>query len=122
VVEKKVSKMAPGAVIKELVVSHHGILGQLYKTFSFVPFPSGPNVIKPFVCSLQMFVILIMFFTGKPFQPSLIFQALHSRVGSGLTHKRKIRLERLAKGKCANLLQTFVDYRHKKLYNIGSHK
>ncbi len=92
------------------------------KPFSFVPFPLGPNVIKHFVCSLQMLVILIMFFTGKPFQPSLVFHALHSRVGSSLTHKRKIKLERLTKGKRANLLQTFVDYRHKKLYNIGPHK
>jgi hypothetical protein len=39
--------------------------------------------------------------------------------GSCLTLKQKTRLERLARDKHSSLLQEFVNYGRKKLYNIG---
>jgi hypothetical protein len=38
-------------------------------------------------CAYSQHLNFFVFVPGKPFQPSLIFQALHFRVGSGLTRK-----------------------------------
>ncbi len=64
-----------------------------------------------------------MFVSGKPFQPSLEFvgkarslsqsgapERLLNRVGSGLTHKDKTRLERLARDKHSSLLRKSINY------------
>jgi hypothetical protein len=42
-----------------------------------------------------------------------------TKVGTGLTHKRNTRLERLAGDKHSSFLQKFVNYGCKKFYNIG---
>jgi hypothetical protein len=42
-----------------------------------------------------------------------------NRVGSCFTNRHETRLERLAMDKHSSLLRTFVNYGHKKLYNIG---
>jgi hypothetical protein len=44
---------------------------------------------------------------------------LHSRVGSGFTHKHQTRLERLARDKRSSLFWKVVTYGRKKFYNIG---
>jgi hypothetical protein len=40
-------------------------------------------------------------------------------VGSSLTHKHQTKLERLSSDKHSSLLQKFVNYSYKKIYNIG---
>jgi hypothetical protein len=42
-----------------------------------------------------------------------------TRVGSGLVCNHKIRLERLARDKHSSLLRKYINYGHKKFYNIG---
>ncbi len=69
-----------------------------------------------------------MFVPGKSFKPSLMFvdkagvypSEATSRIGTGLTHKHKTRMEKFARDEHSSLLRTFVNYRHKKFYNIGS--
>ncbi len=73
-----------------------------------------------------------MFITGKLFRPSLMFVgkvrslpysivyfSYSSQVGSSLTHKHKMNVEGLARDKHFSLLQTFLNYEHKKSYNVG---
>jgi hypothetical protein len=45
---------------------------------------------------------------------------LHSRVGCGLTHKYKTKLEMLARGKHSSLLRTFVNYGRRSRINKTS--
>ncbi len=40
--------------------------------------------------------------------------------GFSLTHKLYTRLEMLVMDKCSSLLRKFVNYGHKKVYNIGT--
>ena len=51
--------------------------------------------------------------SGVPEISSLYRKAL------GLIHKHLTRLEKLARDKRSSLLRTFVNYGHKKLYNVG---
>ncbi len=73
-----------------------------------------------------------MFVPGKPFQPSLMFvgearslpwsgapERSFTRVGSGLTRKRKTRLEKLAVHKHSSLLRKSVNYGRKIFYSTG---
>ncbi len=73
-----------------------------------------------------------MLVPGKPFQSSLMFaskaEAYLSEASfrcstqgkaTGLSCKHQTRLERPARDKYPSLVQTIVDYSHKKLYNIG---
>jgi hypothetical protein len=73
-----------------------------------------------------------MFVPGKPFHPSLMFVEKAGeeksrtplgcstlRQALGLTLIHYIRLERPARGKHSSLLQAFVNYGRKEIYNIG---
>jgi len=72
-----------------------------------------------------------VFVDGWPFQPSLMFagkgtnlprsrasERYFTQIGSVITRRHLTRLKRLATDKQSNLLRTFVNYGHKKFYNI----
>ncbi len=72
-----------------------------------------------------------MFVSGKLFKPSLMvvgkarayprgqhLKRCSTWVGSNLTHKHYTKLEKLATNKYSSLLRRFINYSHKKFYNI----
>jgi hypothetical protein len=79
-----------------------------------------------------MIVLNMCFVLGRPFQAIRLFvhevrslpyseapERIFTQVGSGLTHKHYTRLELLTRDKHTFLLLSFVNYGHKKPYNIG---
>ncbi len=76
----------------------------------------------------------MMFVPGKPFQPSLIFVGMARAypivgylqcitwLGSSLTRRHKIRLERLARDKHFSFLRKFLNYRQKSFVTLALYR